>query len=84
MHVVRDPKRPLKATEDAGNFSPRAHEALNKLLATPDYGIEKGYVLSRLNVEQRDNVIYLPWYAAACLPEMLGLRKRVDEEGCSP
>lgn len=160
-NVVRDPKRPLKATEDAGNFklyesdtgmlasrydisvarglysddrtlnlvfmfenvfaqaltacgcdlfyymnrkrgevdflvenargdvvpleiksgrTPRAHEALNKLLATPEYGIEKGYVLSRLNVEQRDRVVYLPWYVTACLPEALGLRKRSDEE----
>lgn len=49
----------------------RAHEALNKLLATPEYGIEKGYVFSRLNVEQRDRVVYLPWYAASCLPRRL-------------
>lgn len=160
-NVVRDPKRPLKATEDAGNFklyesdtgmlasrydisvarglydddrslnlgfmfenvfaqalvacgcdlfyymnrkrgevdflvenargnvvpleiksgrSPRAHDALNKLLDTPDYGIEKGYVISRLNVEQRGRVVYLPWYATMCLSETLGLRKRIDEE----
>ena len=160
-NVVRDPKRPLKATEDAGNFklyesdtgmlasrydvsvarglysddrtlnlgfmfenvfaqalvacgcdlfyymnrkrgevdflvenaqgnvvpleiksgrSPRAHEALDKLLATSEYDIEKGYVLSRLNVEQRNRIVYLPWYAATCLPETLNLRRRVDEE----
>lgn len=160
-NVVRDPKRPLKATEDAGNFklyesdtgmlasrydisvarglysddrtlnlgfmfenvfaqalaacgcdlfyymnrkrgevdflvedargnvvpleiksgrSPRAHEALDKLLSTSEYGIERGYVLSRLNVERRDRVVYLPWYAAACLSEALDLRKRVGDE----
>ena len=37
-------------------------------------------MLSRLNVEQRDRVVYLPWYVTACLPEALGLRKRSDEE----
>ncbi|WP_165247609.1 ATP-binding protein [Adlercreutzia sp. ZJ141] len=60
--------------------SPRAHEALNKLLATSDYDIKRGFVFSRLNVEVRDKVVYLPWYAALCLPEALGLRKGVDTE----
>lgn len=60
--------------------SPRAHEALTKLLETEDFGIDSGFVFSRLNVEERDKVVYLPWYAALCLPDALGLKKGVAEE----
>lgn len=53
--------------------SPRAHAALNNLLENDAYNIPKGYVFSRLNVEVHDRIVYLPWYAALCLPEALGL-----------
>lgn len=52
--------------------TPRAHAALNALLASDEYAIERGYVFSRLNVEVAGKVVYLPWYAALCLPEALG------------
>lgn len=53
--------------------SPKAHAALSALLDTPAYQGRKGYVLSRLNVGTADRVVYLPWYAASCLAEVLGL-----------
>lgn len=53
--------------------SPKAHAALSTLLDTPAYQGRKGYVLSRLNVGTADRVVYLPWYAASCLAEALGL-----------
>lgn len=53
--------------------SPKAHAALSTLLDTPAYQGRKGYVLSRLNVGTADRVVYLPWYAASCLAEVLGL-----------
>lgn len=60
--------------------SPRAHAALDKLLDTDEFGIERGFVLSRLNVERRGKVVYLPWYAALCLTAALDLRKNVADE----
>lgn len=53
--------------------TPRAHAALNGLLENSTYDIPQGYVFSRLNVEVRGKVVYLPWYAALCLSEALGL-----------
>lgn len=53
--------------------SPRAHAALDALLANSSYGIPRGYVFSRLNVEVQDKVVNLPWYATLCLAEALGL-----------
>lgn len=39
------------------------HSALNKLLATPDYNISEGYVLSNnREVRERNGVIYMPVY----------------------
>lgn len=78
--IIENTQGDVVPLEITSGRTPRAHEALNKLLATSEYGIEKGYVLSRLNVEQRDRVVYLPWYVTACLPEALGLRERIDEE----
>lgn len=51
--------------------SPRAHAALNQLLENEEYRIPRGIVLSRLNFEQKDKVVYLPWYAMFCLREVL-------------
>ena len=53
--------------------SPRAHAALDGLLDNEGYGIARGYVFSRLNVEVAEKVVYLPWYAALCLSEVLGI-----------
>lgn len=58
--------------------SPRAHAALDTLLESKEYKINQGYVISRLNVEVADKVVYLPWYATLCLPE--ALRFEVDND----
>ena len=49
----------------------RAHAALDKLLASEEFGIPRGVVLSRLNIETDEKVVYLPWYAQFCLDEVL-------------
>lgn len=59
--------------EIKSGWSPKAHAALSDLLSRPDYQGRTGYVLSRLNVEQAGQVVYLPWYAASCLAAALGL-----------
>lgn len=79
--LVEDARGKVVPIEIKSGRSPRAHEALNKLLETDGFGIDCGFVLSRLNVEERGKVVYLPWYAALCLPDALGLRKNVAEEG---
>lgn len=60
--------------------SPRAHAALDTLLESKEYKINQGYVISRLNVEVADKVVYLPWYATLCLPEALGFEVDNDTE----
>ena len=76
--LIEDAMGRVVPVEIKSGRSPRAHAALSALLANEAYGIENGYVLSRLNVERVGNVAYLPWYAAACLPEALGLE--IDNE----
>ena len=49
----------------------RAHAALDKLLESSEFGIPRGVVLSRLNIEVDGKVVYLPWYAIFCLDEVL-------------
>ena len=51
--------------------SVRAHAALDKLLESSEFGIPRGVVLSRLNIEVDGKVVYLPWYAIFCLDEVL-------------
>lgn len=51
--------------------SVRAHRALDKLLESSEFGISRGIVLSRLNVEVAGKVLYLPWYALFCLDEVM-------------
>lgn len=51
--------------------SVRAHAVLDKLLASEEFGIPRGIVLSRLNIEVDEKVVYLPWYAQFCLEEVL-------------
>lgn len=51
--------------------SARAHASLTKLLENEEYRIPRGIVLSRLNIEVRGKVVYLPWYALFCLDEVL-------------
>ncbi len=51
--------------------SPRAHAALNQLLENAEYDIPRGIVFSRLNIEQRGKVVYLPWYAIFCLKDLM-------------
>lgn len=51
--------------------SVRAHAALDNLLDSKEYAIPRGIVLSRLNIEVDEKVVYLPWYAIFCLNEVL-------------
>ena len=51
--------------------SVRAHASLDKLLASEEFDIPRGIVLSRLNIEVDEKVVYLPWYAQFCLDEVL-------------
>ena len=45
--------------------SVRAHASLE------EFDIPRGIVLSRLNIEVDEKVVYLPWYAQFCLDEVL-------------
>ncbi len=40
-----------------------AHAALDNILETPAYKISKGIVFSKGNIERKDKVLYLPFYA---------------------
>lgn len=51
--------------------SVRAHAALDNLLESKEHAIPRGVVLSRLNIEVDEKVVYLPWYAIFCLDEVL-------------
>lgn len=51
--------------------SVRAHASLDKLLASEEFDIPRGIVLSRLNIEVDEKVVCLPWYAQFCLDEVL-------------
>ena len=48
--------------------NPRAHAVLNHLLQSSECEVPWDIVLSRLNVEHKGKVVYLPWYATFCLP----------------
>lgn len=52
------------------------HAAIDALLDEPQYGAERGIVLSRLNVSQRGRVLNLPIYATYCLADVAGLAAR--------
>lgn len=56
--------------EVKSGMSARAHAALNGLLGADGFDIPRGLVLSRLNIERTDRVIYLPWYAIFCIDEL--------------
>lgn len=49
-----------------------AHAALNHVLETAEYGVKRGIVFSRGNVERDGGVLYLPLYATWTLPDVLG------------
>ncbi len=53
-----------------------AHASLDKVLGNEGYGIDRGIVLSRGNVERDGKVLYLPLYAVYLLPRYL------DGQGC--
>ena len=48
--------------------TPRAHEALNKLLATPEYGLKRATCF-RASMWSSAIVLSTSWYVTACLPE---------------
>ncbi|OZG66322.1 ATPase [Bifidobacterium hapali] len=43
------------------------HSALNRALATPNYGMERGVVLAETNVQVQERIDYLPVYMVAVL-----------------
>ena len=49
-----------------------AHAALDHVVETAEYGVRRGIVFSRGNVEKDDKVLYLPIYAIYALPDILG------------
>lgn len=49
-----------------------AHAALDHVVETAEYGVRRGIVFSRGNVEKDDKVLYLPIYAIYVLPDILG------------
>lgn len=49
----------------------RAHAALDNVVGTPAYGVERALVLSRGNVARVGSILYVPLYATFCLPDML-------------
>lgn len=59
----------------------RAHAALDNLLATEEYALELGVVFSRLNVERRGKVLYLPWYAVPFIGRAIGAGDAGDAWG---
>lgn len=57
--------------EVKSGVSVRAHAALDRLLATKEYDIPRGVVLSRLNIETDGKTVYLPWYAIFCIEQVM-------------
>lgn len=53
----------------------KRHSALNNVLSSDLFGIEKAYVLHEGNYEASDKVLYLPVYATMYLNEGLGFPK---------
>ena len=45
---------------------------MNHVLETAEYGVKRGIVFSRGNVERDGGVLYLPLYATWTLPDVLG------------
>lgn len=46
------------------------HASLTKILSTPGYDVARAIVLCRSNFEVCDEILYAPWYATLCLPEL--------------
>ena len=47
----------------------KTHKSLKHFMGVPDYHMEKAYVFSVGNVEQIDNIVYLPIYMSYLLKE---------------
>ena len=47
-----------------------AHASLTKVMDAKGYDIGRGIVLCRSNFEERNGVLYAPWYATLCLPSL--------------
>ena len=50
----------------------RAHAALDHVLGSEGYGVQRAIVLSRGNIERAGKVLYLPLYACYLLPSLIG------------
>lgn len=67
--VVPAPQGQVLPIEVKSGRNARAHAAIDHLLASEEYRVPRGVVLSRLNFESDGKVAYLPWYATFCLPQ---------------
>lgn len=52
------------------------HNALSNVMTTPDYAIEKAYVLCNGNLVTRDNIIYAPIYMTMFIEKKRHLEKK--------
>ena len=77
------------ADTDQGNVLPieiksgrtyRTHASLDAVLSDRKRDAPRGVVLTRTNVSVEGRVIYLPHYAAWCVPETFGLSASVDHD----
>lgn len=64
--------------------SPHMHAALDQMLENPAYGLNRGLVLSRLNVAQEGKVHYLPWYALAWIEDIIETGEKLGKAVLPP
>ena len=70
--VIENDAGAVVPVESKSGRNARAHASLNNLLATEEYALDLGVVFSRLNVERRGKVLYLPWYAVPFIGRAIG------------
>ena len=69
--VVQSGARVLPIEVKSGGDWTR-HHALSKVMAVPEWGLDRAYVLCKGNIEQRDGITYLPLYMSMFIePERL-------------
>jgi predicted AAA+ superfamily ATPase len=76
--VIENDAGAVVPVESKSSRNARAHASLNNLLATEEYALDLGVVFSRLNVERRGKVLYLPWYAVPFIGRAIGGGNEVD------
>jgi hypothetical protein len=69
--ITEDSRGRVIPIEVKSGRSPQLHASLTRLVENKEYRIERGYVISRLNIKKEGKIIYLPWYALACMKNLL-------------